>query len=95
MRACGDKVLLTHFGAWNFLESASGEVVQGPASSFGGQINYKQFLLELQQAGYDGFIVSEYCLPCITDHRIAGIDGIDRAMAQSLAYMKSLVMQAV
>jgi sugar phosphate isomerase/epimerase len=95
VRACGDKILLTHFGAWNFLESPAGEVIQGPASSFGGQINYKQFLLELQQAGYDGYIVSEYCLPCIKDHCIAGIEGIDRAMAQSLAYMKSLMMQAV
>ena len=95
VRACGEHTLLTHFGAWNFLESPAGEVVQGPASSFGGQINYRMFLQELQQAGYDGYVVSEYCLPCIKDHCIAGIEGIDRAMAQSLAYMKSLMMQTV
>jgi sugar phosphate isomerase/epimerase len=93
--ACGEHILLTHFGAWNFLESPAGEVMQGPASSFGGQINYRQFLQELQQIGYDGYLVSEYCLPCIKNHCLAGIEEIDRAHVQSLAYMKSLMMQAV
>jgi hypothetical protein len=37
-------------------------------------------------------VVSEYCLPCVTDHRIGGIDDIDRATAMALAYVKSLVM---
>jgi sugar phosphate isomerase/epimerase len=95
VRACGEHTMLTHFGAWNFLESPAGEVVQGPASSFGGQINYRQFLQELQQIGYDGYLVSEYCLPCIKNHCLAGIEEIDRANVQSLAYMKSLMMQAV
>jgi len=35
--------------------------------------------------------VSEYCLPCVKDHRIAGIDEIDRANALALRYMKALV----
>ena len=94
VRACGKHVLLTHYGAWNFGRTDSGEVVQEPAPSFGGLINYRQFLLELQQAGYEGYVVSEYCLPCITDHRIGGIDEIDRATTMSLAFMKKLVPAA-
>lgn len=91
VHACGDHILLTHFGAWNFSESAAGQVVQEAAPSVGGPINYAQFLKELQQVGYDGYLVSEYCLPCVKDHRIAGLDEIDRANKRALAYMKSLV----
>ena len=47
-------------------------------------MNYRVFLEELQQAGYDGYLVAEYCLPCVRDHRIAGIEAIDEAMVQSL-----------
>lgn len=91
VRACGEHIRLTHYGAWNFGRSAEGEVIQEPAPSFGGQINYKQYLAELQQAGYDGYLVSEYCLPCVTHHRIGGLDEIDRANRMALAYMRNLV----
>jgi sugar phosphate isomerase/epimerase len=91
VRACGRHVRLTHYGAWNFVEREDGAVVQGPCPSFGGPINYARYLAELQQAGYDGYVVSEYCLPCVENHRIAGIEGIDRATAMALAYMKQLV----
>jgi len=92
VRACGEHILLTHFGAWNFSETAAGEIVQGPAPSVGGPINYKQFLHELQQTGYHGYVVSEYCLPCVKDHRIAGLDEIDLANTRALAYMKTLLV---
>ena len=41
VRACRGHVLLTHFGAWNFGEAADGSVVQRPAPSVGGPINYR------------------------------------------------------
>ena len=91
VRACGEHVLLTHFGAWNFTESAEGTVVQTPAPSVGGPINYRAFLAELERAGYDGYLVAEYCLPCVRNHQIAGIDDIDAAVAQSLRFMKSVM----
>ena len=91
VRACGPHILLTHFGAWNFSESPDGTVVQQPAPSVGGPINYQVFLEELQRAGYEGYLVSEYCLPCVRDHQIAGLAEIDRATAQALTYMKRLV----
>jgi sugar phosphate isomerase/epimerase len=90
VRACRGHVLLTHFGAWNFAERADGTIEQRPAPSVGGPINYREFLVELEQAGFDGYLVGEYCLPCVRDHRIAGIEAIDEAMVQSLSYMKSL-----
>ena len=77
--------------AWNFVEREGGTVAQGPCPSFGGPVNYAKYLEELQRAGYDGYLVSEYCLPCIEDHRIAGIEAIDRATAMALSYMKRLV----
>lgn len=95
VRACGRHVRLTHYGAWNFGQTANGDVVQEPAPSFGGLINYTQFLRELQLAGYDGYVVSEYCLPCVKDHRIAGVEEVDRATKMSLSYMKGLVMPRV
>jgi sugar phosphate isomerase/epimerase len=91
VRACGEHILLTHYGAWNFARSEEGAVRQEPAPSVGGEINYRTFLSELHHAGYDGYLVSEYCLPCIKDHRIAGIEEIDRANVLALAYMKGLV----
>jgi sugar phosphate isomerase/epimerase len=94
VRACADRILLTHYGAWNFERSAEGEVAQEPAPSVGGEINYGRFLNELARVGYDGYLVSEYCLPCVKDYRIAGIDEIDRATSMALDYMKKLVTQA-
>lgn len=94
VRACAGHVLLSHYGAWNFERSETGEVTQEPAPAVGGEINYKRFLTELQQSGYDGYLVSEYCLPCVKDHRIASIGEIDRATAMALEYMKKLVRQA-
>jgi sugar phosphate isomerase/epimerase len=94
VRACAGHILLTHYGAWNFARSEDGEAVQEAAPSVGGEINYTRYLAELQQAGYEGYLVSEYCLPCVKDHRIAGIDEIDRANTLALAYMKKLVMVA-
>ena len=66
-------------------------MVQQPAPSVGGPINYRVFLEELQRAGYGGYLVSEYCLPCVRDHQIAGIADIDQANVQALTYMKRLV----
>lgn len=92
VRACGKHILLTHYGAWNFRQSEDGEAIQEHGPSFDGVINYERYLAELQRAGYEGYLVSEYCLPCVKDHRIAGIEEIDRANALALRYMKRLVM---
>jgi sugar phosphate isomerase/epimerase len=91
VQQCAGHTILTHYGAWNFKETQDGEVVQEPAPSFGGQINYESFFSELQNTGYDGYLVSEYCLPCIKNHRIAGIEEVDRANKMALKYMKQLV----
>jgi sugar phosphate isomerase/epimerase len=94
VRACAPHILLTHYGAWNFSKSSSGEVVQDPAPSIGAPINYAQFLVELVQAGYDGYLVSEYCLPIVREHRIAGVEAVDEATAWGLSYMNRLLAQA-
>jgi sugar phosphate isomerase/epimerase len=91
VQACAPHVVLTHYGAWNFKENERGEVVQQHGPSFDGTINYATFVAELQRAGYDGYLVSEYCLPCVENYRIAGIDAVDRATRMGLGFMKQLV----
>jgi len=91
VKQCGKHMVLTHYGAWNFTENQNGEVVQEPAPSFGGLVNYEAFIAELQRTGYDGYLVSEYCLPTVRHHQIAGIEEIDRANRLTLRYMKDLV----
>jgi sugar phosphate isomerase/epimerase len=91
VQACGPHIVLTHYGAWNFEESANGDVVQQPAPSFGGLINYDAFVGQLRQVGYDGYLVSEYCTPALKNHRIAGIEEVDRGTKLALRYLKALL----
>ncbi len=91
VKECGDHIVYSHYGAWNLKETEDGEVVQEPAPSFGGQINYKTFIRELLKIGYDGYFASEYCLPLIKNHHIAGIEEVDKAMVLALRYMKEMI----
>jgi sugar phosphate isomerase/epimerase len=95
VQKCRKHIVHTHYGAWNFSESSKGEVVQDPSPSSGRQINYQAFIEELQLIGYNGYLTSEYCLPVIKNHKIAGIEEIDYATRISLQYMKQLVHSSV
>lgn len=88
---CADRIVLSHYGAWNIGLSAHGTPIQHLSPSFGGLINYAAYLRELERTGYDGFLVSEYCLPCVKNHTLAGIQEIDSANEVALTYMKSLL----
>jgi sugar phosphate isomerase/epimerase len=88
---CGEHVVLTHFGAWNFFQKPDGKIVQGPSPSFDGPINYKTFFKGLEQVGYDGYLVGEYCLPVIRNHQLAGIEEVDKAMGLALTYVKDQI----
>ena len=94
VRRCGKHIAYTHYGAWNFSETSDGDVVQDPAPSFGGQINYEAFIAALQQIGYGGYLAAEYCTPVLEHHTVAGIEAIDRGIQLSLRYMKQLVHRA-
>ena len=91
VKKTAENIILTHYGAWNFSETNSGKVIQDPAPSFGGHINYKAFIEALKNFNYDGYLVSEYCMPPIINHKIAGIEEIDRANRLTLKYMKNLL----
>jgi sugar phosphate isomerase/epimerase len=93
VQKCREHIVYTHYGAWNFSEGADGEVVQDPAPSFGGEINYRAFFRALQEVGYDGYVAGEYCLPVLHRHAIAGIEEVDRATSLALRYMKRLVAE--
>jgi sugar phosphate isomerase/epimerase len=86
-----EHIVMTHYGAWNFSQADDGEVIQDPAPSFGGQINYKAFIEALQENNYSGYLISEYCLPQVKNHEIAGIGEVDIANKQALQYMKKII----
>ena len=88
---CSEYIRYTHYGAWNFSESADGEVILDPAPGHGGKINYETFIEALHQQGYDGWLTSEYCLPVLRNHTLCGIEEIDEATRRGLRYMKNLV----
>ena len=88
---CGEHLLYTHYGAWNFTETPDGEIIQEPAPNHGGKINYETFIEALHQHGYSGYLVSEYCLPLIKEHKICGIEEVDKATKLGLRYMTQLV----
>jgi sugar phosphate isomerase/epimerase len=91
---CKDYMALTHYGAWNFSEGNKGEVVQDPAPTTGTKINYETFINSLHQINYKGYLVSEYCLPVLKNHAVAGIEEVDKANHLALRYMKDLVRNA-
>ena len=88
---CREHDVYTHYGAWNFTETPDGRVLQGPAPSFGGQINYETFVEALQEIGYTGYLASEYCVPTVKNHQLAGVEEVDRGTILSLRYMRQLV----
>jgi sugar phosphate isomerase/epimerase len=92
---CRGNIVHTHYGAWNFSQTKDGEIVQDPSPSTGDLINYAAFIEALYQSGYSGYLTSEYCLPVIKNHQLAGIEEVDHATRISLQYMKQLVQQAV
>lgn len=90
---CAGNIVLSHFGAWNFKQGVNGQPEQAVSPAFGGYINYKTFISELFRTGYDGFLISEYCLPIVRDHKIGGIEEVDEANKLALKYMKELVIR--
>lgn len=93
VEACGDDILLTHFGSWNFSADEDGEPVQDVAPNIAVRVNYEAFIEALWEFGYDGYLVAEYCLPCLRSHQLAGMDGIEEATRLSLAYIKETVQR--
>jgi fructoselysine 3-epimerase len=93
VKNCGKNLLYTHYGAWNFMETENGEVQQEPAPHHGGKINYDTFIEALHQYDYKGYLASEYCLPLIKHHKIAGIEEVDKATILAMRYMKKLVAE--
>ncbi|HTB25039.1 MAG TPA: sugar phosphate isomerase/epimerase family protein [Puia sp.] len=92
---CGGHIVHSHYGAWNFSQKKNGEIIQDPSPSSGDLINYQAFIEALYHSGYKGYLTSEYCLPVIKNHQLAGIEEVDLATRISLQYMKQLVQQAV
>lgn len=90
VEACAEHIELSHYGAWNFARE-DGEVVQTPSPLSGELINNEAFVRALADVGYDGYLVSEYCVPVLEDHEVQGIEAIDDANEMSLGYMREIL----
>ncbi len=95
VQKCRAYLIHTHYGAWNFSQTADGEIIQEPSPSSGSLINYAAFIEELHNIDYKGYLTSEYCLPVCKDHQFAGTEEIDHATRISLQYMKQLVHNTI
>ena len=91
VEACGEDILLTHFGSWNFSADENGDPVQDVAPNIAVRVNYEAFIAGLWEIGYDGYLIAEYCLPCLRQHQLAGVEAIDEATRLSLEYVKHVV----
>jgi sugar phosphate isomerase/epimerase len=94
VETCASDIVYTHYGAWNLHEAPNGEVDQDPAPTHGGHINYEVFIEELIKSGYNGYLASEYCLPMIRKHQLAGIEQVDKATEMGMRYMKRIIADA-
>ena len=94
VQECSGEIVYSHYGAWNLSEGDDGEVVQDPAPTHGGHINYEVFLEELLKTGFKGYIASEYCLPVIRRHQVSGIQEVDKATKMGMRYIKGLIANA-
>ena len=92
---CKDHIAYTHYGAWNFRQNAEGEIEQEPAPTHGGKINYETFIAGLQEINYKGYLVSEYCLPLIKNHKIQGVEEVDKATEMAMSYIKGLIAKSI
>jgi len=95
IEACKDHIAYTHYGAWNFRQNADGEIEQEPAPTHGGKINYETFIAGLQEINYKGYLVSEYCLPLIKNHKIQGVEEVDKATKMAMKYIKGLIAKSI
>lgn len=95
VQKCGDHLVHTHYGAWNFSENENGKIIQEPSPSSGNLINYQAFIEALHSIGYKGYLTSEYCLPVYKNHQLGGIGEVDHATRIALQYMKQLVHNAI
>lgn len=90
VQACAEHIELSHYGAWNFARR-DGEIVQTPSPLSGELINNEEFVRQLDAIGYDGYLVSEYCVPCLEDHELQSVGAIDEANEMALDYMQELL----
>ena len=44
--------------------------------------------------GYTGYLASEYCVAAVRNHRVAGVEEVDRGTSLALRYMKQLAARA-
>ncbi len=95
IQKCGEYLVHTHYGAWNFSQGKNGKIIQEPSPSSGNLINYPALIEELHNINYQGYLTSEYCLPVYRHHQVAGIEEVDIATRISLQYMKQLAHNTI
>lgn len=85
---CGDLIVMSHYGAWNFRRNAQGDVEQDDSRL---HINYPAYVRELKKINFKGYLVQEQCSPVVKNHEYQGVEEVDRLTQLAIEYMKKLV----
>jgi sugar phosphate isomerase/epimerase len=99
VQECRDLIVYSHFNG-HFREVGKGEVIQegydipGVTSPRGMVMNYPAFVRELKKIGYKGYLAYEVCGPVLVNHKLQGLDEVDREVKAALAYMRNLIAKA-
>lgn len=93
VQKCKNRIVLSHYGSWDFRLTKSGDVIQLANDRTGKVVNYRTFIRELSNIGYKGFLVQEECAPVLINHRYQGIEEVDRHAAAAVKYMRRLVTE--
>ena len=94
VQRCKGLIVLTHYGSWDFRPTESGGIIQLPMERNGVVVNYKSFVRELSNIGYNGFLAQEECSPVLVDHQYQGIGEVDRRVEAAVKQMRQLVPRA-
>ncbi len=85
---CGDLIVMSHYGAWNFQENEKGQIEQDKSRFY---INYPAYIKALKNINFSGYLVQELCSPVLKDHTYLGIEEVDRRTKLAITYMKRLL----
>ena len=91
VQKCRGLIVLSHYGSWDFRPTESGGIIQLPMERTGTVVNYRSYVRELSNIGYNGFLAQEECAPVLVDHKLQGIEEVDRRVSAAVKHMRRLV----
>ena len=86
VKGCREYIAYSHVSGY-FIKGSEGKCIQVHDWPF----NYPVFIRELKKIGYNGYLAYENCGPNIINHKLAGVEEIDRRAKNALTYFRQLL----